>query len=262
MINAAGIAALIAKLNTAQVYGEAARLRNAAFSISTTGSNVHLAWMNGLNPRVYTAPEAEQLRQAALPVLTGTADFAGRLRKVAFALEQYADAVSPIKAKLRALHGEATALEAKVKAEGDDWTKNEDLTKENNRILGDVQAQVAVLSAAEQQCASAIYATYGGRPPAPRCTATPRPTTPPWGTAEKDGEESIPAPRDGEGTPSDAGTSPVVEGPAPQRATTGRCRRLLDNWRAHLLAGGVGEVPPESGTTIFRMEAGEPRSPH
>ncbi|WP_344941301.1 hypothetical protein [Actinomadura miaoliensis] len=176
---------MIAKLNTAQVYGEAARLRSAAQSISATGSNVHLAWSNGLNPRVYTAPEAEQLRQAALPVQTGTADFAGRLRKVAFALEQYADAVSPIKSRLQALHGEATALEAKVKAEGDDWTKNEDLVKDNNRIETAVRAQAMALSAAEQQCAGAIYATYGGSPPPPRCSATPPPAAPPWGTPEK-----------------------------------------------------------------------------
>ncbi|GLW64795.1 hypothetical protein Arub01_30390 [Actinomadura rubrobrunea] len=176
---------MIAKLNTAEVYAQASRLRSAAHSISVTGENVHLAWTHGLNPRVYTAPEAEELRQATLPVQTGTADFAGRLRKVAYALEQYADAVSPIKTRLQDLYGEATALEAKIKAEGADWTEDEDLVKENNRIEAAVRAQAMALSAAEQQCASAIYATYGGRPPAPPSGAAAAPTTPPWGTPEK-----------------------------------------------------------------------------
>lgn len=185
MISASGIAGMIAKLNTAQVYGEASRLRGAAQSISATGTNVHLAWFNGLNPDVYKAPEAGRLRQATLPVQTGTAEFAGRLRKVAFALEQYAEAVGPIKSQLQALHSDAVALEAKVKVEGSDWTKDEDLVKENNRIEYGVQTAVLALAAAEQQCAAAIYATYGGRPPAPSCSVTPAPKTPPWGTSEK-----------------------------------------------------------------------------
>ncbi|WP_329518843.1 hypothetical protein [Spirillospora sp. NBC_01491] len=185
MINANDLELLAGSLDPARVSSEAERLKSAATGIRTTGENVNSAWSSGLNPGVYRAPEAEELRQAARPVQTVTADFGWRLWKVAGALAAYAAEIQPIKSRLQALSVEATAFVAKADATGTEWLGDEDMVAQNNRLEAGARAQAMALAAAEERCAAQIYAAYGGREPIQPSSGAPSAGIPPWGTPEK-----------------------------------------------------------------------------
>ncbi|RSN52823.1 hypothetical protein [Actinomadura sp. WAC 06369] len=181
MIDVAGIQRMLANLDPIGVANEAARLRKAATGIRETGENIDHTWTHALHPGVYEAPEGDLLRRAARPVREDTAEFAWGVWRVAGALESFAEAIRPIKARLESLLVDAHAF---VLAAPADWREDEGQVAENNRLVAAVRDQAVALAAAEERCAADIYAAYGGREAAPARTGA-RPSAPPWGTAEE-----------------------------------------------------------------------------
>lgn len=185
MIIPSNIGMLAQSLDPEGVQREAGRLHKTAQGVKTSGEHVNSAWVHGLNPGVYEAPEGDRLRQATLPVQTESAQFGDQLWKVADALDAYAAEIQPIKARLLTLFNEANAFIAKADPLGADLDKHQDLVKENNRLESAVRAQATALAAAEERCAARIYAAYGGREVRLCTPGSGQPTIPLWGTPEK-----------------------------------------------------------------------------
>ncbi|MCP2337579.1 hypothetical protein [Actinomadura rupiterrae] len=185
MIIPSNIGMLAQSLDPEGVQREAAKLHKTAQGVKTTGEHVNSAWVHGLNPAVYTAPEGDRLRQATLPVQTESAQFGDQLWKVADALDAYAAEIQPIKARLLTLFSEANAFCAKADPIGADLDKHPDLVKENNRLESEVRTQAIALAAAEERCAGRIYAVYGGHELRLCRPGDNQPGVPLWGTPEK-----------------------------------------------------------------------------
>jgi hypothetical protein len=142
----------------AQIIAQAQALRSGADTFAATGQDVHGTWQ-GLGG-VYTAPESGQLLSATQQVADRSAALAGDVDGVAAALVAFAETMTPIKARLRQLAGEARAFVASV-AGDDDWAEDGDKVDRHNAMLSEVGSLVAEWQAAERACANAIHAAFG-----------------------------------------------------------------------------------------------------
>ncbi|MDX2824990.1 YwqJ-related putative deaminase [Streptomyces ipomoeae] len=136
-------------------------IRSAGTSLKDSASDVHTRF-GGLSA-YYKAPEAEQLFATTAPVATKGGEFATELETVASALDDYAAAVGPLKARFEQLRQDAIGFRNRI-AGDDEWRADGDLVEENNNRRSDINAAFAAFQAAERDCYNKIIALVGGEP--------------------------------------------------------------------------------------------------
>ncbi|MBA0053981.1 hypothetical protein E0L36_24955 [Streptomyces sp. AJS327] len=183
--------------NLDQLERDAAALRRNADKFKGAGVDVHRAF--GELARDYVAPEAQQLLGTTQPVAGKAAEFAGRLVKVASALEVFAAQARLHVAALKRLRTEADEFVDSVSGD-DDWRKDGDKVQRDKDLQQDVTQAVLGFQAAERDCASTIRGLVG-KPPIVPDDGTGKPgmygfdremleaaEATPWGTPEEKDE--------------------------------------------------------------------------
>ncbi|MFF9895454.1 YwqJ-related putative deaminase [Streptomyces longispororuber] len=143
-----------------QLERDVSDLRREASQFRDAGGDVHSEFQ-GLSA-FYEAPEAEQLFASTKPVQTKTDAFADDLEKVAQALSDYAGDVRPLVEKLKQLQIEASAFYIDEVSTDDDWRKDDDKVKHNNRLIDEVNAATQAFHKAERDCHNKITALVDG----------------------------------------------------------------------------------------------------
>ncbi|GHE66198.1 hypothetical protein GCM10018785_38720 [Streptomyces longispororuber] len=143
-----------------QLERDVSDLRREASQFRDAGGDVHSEFQ-GLTA-FYEAPEAEQLFASTKPVQTKTDAFADDLEKVAQALSDYAGDVRPLVEKLKQLQIEASAFYIDEVSTDDDWRKDDDKVKHNNRLIDEVKAATQAFRKAERDCHNKITALVDG----------------------------------------------------------------------------------------------------
>ncbi|WP_282794894.1 hypothetical protein [Streptomyces sp. CC224B] len=143
-----------------QLERDVSELRREASQFRDAGGDVHSEFQ-GLSA-FYEAPEAEQLFASTKPVQTKTDAFADDLEKVAQALSDYAGDVRPLVEKLKQLQIEASAFYIDEVSTDDDWRKDDDKVKHNNRLIDEVNAATQAFHKAERDCHNKITALVDG----------------------------------------------------------------------------------------------------
>ncbi|GHE52141.1 hypothetical protein [Streptomyces capitiformicae] len=138
-----------------------AGIRSAGTSLKDSGSAIHTRF-GGLSA-YYKAPEAEQLFATTAPVAAKGEEFSTELGTVASALDDYAAAVGPLKARFEQLRQDAIGFRNRI-AGDDEWRADGDLVEENNNRRSDINAAYAAFQAAERDCYNKIIALIGGEP--------------------------------------------------------------------------------------------------
>ncbi|MBC3987369.1 hypothetical protein H8N00_00255 [Streptomyces sp. AC563] len=144
--------------NLAKLELDIAELRHAAAGIRQRGLEVHERFQ--LLSAHYKAPEADQLFATTTSVRDKAADFAGKLEKVAGALETYASEIRPLAKRLEQLQIDARDFLESVE-DDDDWTEDDKKVSRHNKLWRDVNATTAAFQAAERKAASTILGLVG-----------------------------------------------------------------------------------------------------
>ncbi|WP_149829928.1 hypothetical protein [Streptomyces tailanensis] len=147
--------------NLEQLDENIAGIRSAGTSLKDSASDIHTRF-GGLSA-YYKAPEAEQLFATTAPVATKGGEFSTELETVASALDDYAAAVGPLKARFEQLRQDAIGFRNRI-ADDDEWRADGDLVEENNNRRSDINAAYAAFQAAERDCYNKIIALIGGEP--------------------------------------------------------------------------------------------------
>ncbi|WP_433327211.1 hypothetical protein [Spirillospora sp. CA-294931] len=182
MIVPDAILEIAAKADPDALEDQARELQSSGGSIRSAGVQIDRTWQ-GLST-VYRAPEATDLLAATAPIKTAAQTAETELNRAAIALVHYAQEVRAIKARLKTLHTEARTVVAKADAMGPEkFEEDDDLQQQNDSLINQVNALAMAFQAAQEKCARAIYAAYGGKmPSAQKPTGKPQPL--PWGTTE------------------------------------------------------------------------------
>lgn len=141
------------------VAGHGLTLRNTGRDFATTGADVHSTWQ-GL-AGCYSAPEADVLLAATVPVKTTAADVGADITAVGDALVAFADEVRPLQTRLDRLRADAAAFVDSVR-DDDDWRSDAGKVDHHNGLLAGVEFVVAAWAEAQRRCANAINARVGG----------------------------------------------------------------------------------------------------
>ncbi|RRD02264.1 hypothetical protein EII34_15770, partial [Arachnia propionica] len=129
--------------------------------------NIVSHW-NGL-PAVYEGPGAEQAYGIMAPAATSSESLKTTLDKAASAIEDYADAIEPVKGTLETLEKEATVFRAEALAgyDGKPWREHQPAVDRNAELLGRYAAVVEALTSASSACANTINGLYTQSCPVP-----------------------------------------------------------------------------------------------
>ncbi|MFT2017281.1 hypothetical protein ACMA1D_15765 [Streptomyces sp. 796.1] len=141
-----------------QLEKDIADLEYAANGIRQRGFEVHERFQ--LLSSSYEAPEDDLLFASTAPVRDKAGDFAGKLEKVAGALQTYAGEVRPLAARLEQLQQDARDFVTSVE-DDDDWTEDQKKVDRHNTLVSDVNAAVAAFHAAERKAAGTILGLAG-----------------------------------------------------------------------------------------------------
>ena len=157
MIDAASVPMIEGDMDALAAHARDVDATGAA--VADIGARVHTTWQ-GLRP-VYSAPEAEQLLAATLPVQSTSASAGEDIAAAAAALLRYCDDVRDIQVRLKALQGRAAEFEADVRLV-DDPGAEQAYVDQNNELVSSVDAAMADFDEAQRRCANAINALYRG----------------------------------------------------------------------------------------------------
>lgn len=157
MLNPASIPVFVGDLD--QLDKDVSSLRSDAIGIRDGAVAIHSRFQ--MLEMHYKAPEAGDLLASTRPVSQKAEVFATDLETMADALATFSAEARPLVAKLNRLKAEAFAFVGK--AEGDDeWSYDEDMVAEHDRLLSGVNAAEAAFREAERVTASKISAIVGG----------------------------------------------------------------------------------------------------
>jgi len=117
---------------------------------------------NGL-PGVYVAPEAELAYGLMAPAASASETIKTKFEKASGALDDFADAVEPVKTELAGLEEEAAAFRtATISEYGDRWRDHQEVVDRNNELLGRYAKVVETLTTAAAACANMINGLLDG----------------------------------------------------------------------------------------------------
>lgn len=147
-------------MNVETVRAAAGSLRSMGTTVDSHMDNIVAVWA-GL-PGVYEGPGAEQAYGIMGPASSSAESLKETLDKAASAIEDFADAVEPVKKTLEGLEKEAVAFRAEALAgyDGKSWREHQPAVDRNAELLGRYAAVVEALTSASSACANRINGLY------------------------------------------------------------------------------------------------------
>ena len=131
----------------------------AALDFASTGRDVHSTWQ-GL-AAFYEAPEATTLFGTTVQIRAMAIQVGNEVSEVGAALQEYAQAMRILVARLEQLRTAASEFVAGL-GEGDDWQSDDAQVQRNEDLVTEVDTIVAAMEGYERQAANRINRLFGG----------------------------------------------------------------------------------------------------
>lgn len=137
----------------------AGTIRTQGKAVETVSDEIDGKW-KGLSES-YDAPESPTVLAALNPNASTASGITTDAGTVATALEAYAETERDLKTRLTTLKTDVSSFESSISGD-DEWEKDEDKVKQRDGLVDKLNGIISEHQVAEQTCANAINAVYGG----------------------------------------------------------------------------------------------------